>query len=143
LGTTREFLDYFGLKRLEDLPPLADIQDSLPELNPQSDFLDSLEAAEREGVQIAAGPEHRSLEDGGELAVEAQWPDAGEEGSSAKSAETEQAAPPAGQAAPPAGQEFEVEVAARDVAVAAATESESEPELESAEPVSLRQSESS
>lgn len=26
-GTTRHFLDYFGLKRLEDLPPLADLSD--------------------------------------------------------------------------------------------------------------------
>ena len=26
-GTTREFLDYFGLKQLEDLPPLAEIRD--------------------------------------------------------------------------------------------------------------------
>lgn len=26
-ATTREFLDYFGLKKLEDLPPLADIRD--------------------------------------------------------------------------------------------------------------------
>lgn len=26
-GTTREFLDYFGLRRLDDLPPLADIKD--------------------------------------------------------------------------------------------------------------------
>ncbi len=26
-ATTREFLDYFGLKRLEDLPPLADLKD--------------------------------------------------------------------------------------------------------------------
>jgi len=26
-GTTKEFLDYFGLKKLEDLPPLADLTD--------------------------------------------------------------------------------------------------------------------
>ena len=26
-GTTREFLDYFGLKKLEDLPPLAELKD--------------------------------------------------------------------------------------------------------------------
>jgi segregation and condensation protein B len=26
-GTTREFLDYFGLKQLEDLPPLAELRD--------------------------------------------------------------------------------------------------------------------
>ncbi len=26
-GTTKDFLDYFGLKRLDDLPPLADLRD--------------------------------------------------------------------------------------------------------------------
>jgi segregation and condensation protein B len=26
LGTTREFLDYFGLKNLDDLPPLAELK---------------------------------------------------------------------------------------------------------------------
>lgn len=34
LGTTREFLDYFGLKRLEELPPLAELT-SLGESNVQ------------------------------------------------------------------------------------------------------------
>lgn len=43
-GTTREFLDYFGLKRLEDLPTLAEIKDGLPELSPQADLIESLEA---------------------------------------------------------------------------------------------------
>jgi segregation and condensation protein B len=34
LGTTGEFLDYFSLKSIEDLPPLAEIK-SLSDLNPQ------------------------------------------------------------------------------------------------------------
>ena len=34
LGTTREFLDYFGLKHLEDLPPLEELK-ALGELNLQ------------------------------------------------------------------------------------------------------------
>jgi segregation and condensation protein B len=34
LGTTRDFLDYFGLKSLDQLPPLAEIK-SLEELDPQ------------------------------------------------------------------------------------------------------------
>jgi len=42
-GTTREFLDYFGLKKLEELPTLAEIKDGLPELSPQTDLIDSLE----------------------------------------------------------------------------------------------------
>ena len=60
LGTTREFLDYFGLKKLEDLPPLADIRDGLPELSPQSDFLDSLDVGDlpdQVEVPIAAVPD--------------------------------------------------------------------------------------
>lgn len=34
LGTTRDFLDYFGLKTLDQLPPLAELK-SLEDLNPQ------------------------------------------------------------------------------------------------------------
>jgi segregation and condensation protein B len=34
LGTTAEFLDYFSLKSIEDLPPLAELK-SLTDLNPQ------------------------------------------------------------------------------------------------------------
>jgi segregation and condensation protein B len=34
LGTTRDFLDYFGLKKLDQLPPLAELK-SLDQLDPQ------------------------------------------------------------------------------------------------------------
>jgi segregation and condensation protein B len=34
LGTTRDFLDYFGLRSLDQLPPLAELK-SLEDLNPQ------------------------------------------------------------------------------------------------------------
>jgi segregation and condensation protein B len=37
LGTTREFLDYFGLRSLDELPPLAEIK-TLGEYNPQLEF---------------------------------------------------------------------------------------------------------
>jgi segregation and condensation protein B len=37
LGTTREFLDYFGLKSLEDLPPLAELK-AMGEINLQLDL---------------------------------------------------------------------------------------------------------
>src|SRR5687768_17148008 len=37
LGTTREFLDYFGLKGLDDLPPLAEIK-ALTDINLQLDL---------------------------------------------------------------------------------------------------------
>jgi segregation and condensation protein B len=48
-GTTKEFLDYFGLKKLEELPTLADIK-AMPELSPQGDFIETLEA----GAQAVA-----------------------------------------------------------------------------------------
>lgn len=38
-GTTKEFLDYFGLKKLDDLPPLAELQD-FDKLNIQLDLPD-------------------------------------------------------------------------------------------------------
>lgn len=44
LGTTKEFLDYFGLKKLEDLPPLAELRELGPASDPQSDFVDELAA---------------------------------------------------------------------------------------------------
>jgi len=48
-GTTKEFLEYFGLKKLEDLPTLAELKDGLPELSPQTDLLESL-VADAQGV---------------------------------------------------------------------------------------------
>jgi segregation and condensation protein B len=39
LGTTREFLDYFDLKKLDDLPPLSELQD-FDKLNIQLDLPD-------------------------------------------------------------------------------------------------------
>ena len=36
-GTTRTFLDYFGLKRLDELPPLSELKD-IGELEPQLNF---------------------------------------------------------------------------------------------------------
>jgi segregation and condensation protein B len=49
-GTTRTFLDYFGLKRLDELPPLSELKD-LGELEPQLQF-DNVIA---EGKPIEAG----------------------------------------------------------------------------------------
>ena len=37
LGTTKHFLDYFGLKRLDELPPLSELKD-IGELEPQFQF---------------------------------------------------------------------------------------------------------
>jgi segregation and condensation protein B len=57
LGTTTEFLDYFSLKSIEDLPPLAELK-SLTDLNLQLPL---------PGTADAAAPEAQS--DSGEVAV--------------------------------------------------------------------------
>ena len=49
-GTTKIFLDYFGLKRLEDLPPLSELKD-IGELEPQLPFAAAVPAG------IASEPE--------------------------------------------------------------------------------------
>jgi len=62
-GTTKAFLDYFGLKRLDELPPLSELKD-LGELEPQFQF-DNIPAeskaieaggiASGTGVEVALG----------------------------------------------------------------------------------------
>jgi segregation and condensation protein B len=59
-GTTKDFLDYFGLKKLEELPTLADIKDGLPELSPQTDLVDTLEVDAR-GVEVVLAHSGESL----------------------------------------------------------------------------------
>ena len=44
LGTTREFLDYFGLKSLDDLPTLAELRD-LDDIREQLDLPAAIAAA--------------------------------------------------------------------------------------------------
>jgi len=56
-GTTKDFLDYFGLKKLEELPTLAEIKDGMPELSPQTDLIDSLEADVRSAAEAAVSDE--------------------------------------------------------------------------------------
>ncbi len=67
LGTTKTFLDYFGLKRLDELPPLSEIKD-FAELQPQlnMDIEQALDAAAAAQVQAAAdssGPELTASDD--------------------------------------------------------------------------------
>jgi segregation and condensation protein B len=73
-GTTKGFLDYFGLKKLDDLPPLADLSDweslrvqlNLPDVEGQ-DGSDELSAAVLESEEvISAGNE---ADDGNALPV--------------------------------------------------------------------------
>ncbi len=44
LGTTRDFLDYFGLKNLDELPPLAELK-ALDDIKVQFELPDGLESA--------------------------------------------------------------------------------------------------
>jgi len=60
-GTTRDFLDYFGLKKLDELPSLAEIKDlddpnvslELPEPSPQVDLAEDLRI---ESAELAEHP---------------------------------------------------------------------------------------
>ena len=56
LGTTKGFLDYFGLKRLDDLPPLSELKE-FGELEPQLDLgdKDGTQAAPDAGEEDGAG----------------------------------------------------------------------------------------
>lgn len=49
LGTTKAFLDYFGLRRLDDLPPLSELKD-FGELEPQLRFDRDGDAAPADGT---------------------------------------------------------------------------------------------
>ncbi|HEV7613592.1 MAG TPA: SMC-Scp complex subunit ScpB [Steroidobacteraceae bacterium] len=74
LGTTREFLDYFSLKKLDDLPTLAQLKEledlrvqlSLPGASPQVALAteDAPGAdAGADGVQLASGSDDDDVED--------------------------------------------------------------------------------
>ena len=67
LGTTRDFLDYFGLKKLDQLPPLAELK-SLDQLDPQmllpepiGVVVDGGDGAEAD-PEAAAGPQPPVIE---------------------------------------------------------------------------------
>ena len=68
-GTTKAFLDYFGLKKLDDLPPLADLSDweslrvqlNLPEVE-KSGETEGLEALVDDGAESVASNEAVSLD---------------------------------------------------------------------------------
>jgi segregation and condensation protein B len=52
-GTTRDFLDYFGLKKLDDLPPLGELRD-LDSLSAQLDLDPAVAASAATGGDDAA-----------------------------------------------------------------------------------------
>ena len=78
-GTTKAFLDYFGLKRLDDLPPLSELKD-IGELEPQLPLdgapiaaggiatADGDAGAERDSAEATQDPEHTVLSDDPEAA---------------------------------------------------------------------------
>ena len=84
-GTTKEFLDYFGLKRLDDLPPLAEIKDledlnvelGLPEPIPQTDMLDGLIEENLETLGDREDAEPAGAEESRDGIVTLSRPDAG------------------------------------------------------------------
>ena len=61
LATTRTFLDYFGLKRLDELPPLSELRD-IGELEPQLPFAAAIPAGAASDL-AAAAPESMPGED--------------------------------------------------------------------------------
>jgi segregation and condensation protein B len=63
LGTTREFLDYFGLKSLDDLPTLAELQD-LDDIKEQLDLPEAIGTAQA-GAVVAEGSEPATLDEAG------------------------------------------------------------------------------
>ncbi len=75
LGTTRDFLDHFGLKSVDELPPLAEIR-AMTDINPQLDLPGTAEPTptgddpvESADYNVGASSEARALEE--ELADDA------------------------------------------------------------------------
>lgn len=77
-GTTKQFLDYFGLKKLEDLPPLADLSD-WESLRVQLNLPEVEEEIVNEAPPIPEVPVLYPEEDDEELVV-SKWPDPAESG---------------------------------------------------------------
>jgi segregation and condensation protein B len=66
LGTTAEFLDYFSLKSIEDLPPLAELK-SLSDLNLQLPLPGT--APDAAGTEASADATAEASADSGEVAL--------------------------------------------------------------------------
>lgn len=60
LGTTREFLDYFGLQSLDELPPLAELK-AMGDVNLQLGLADEGTLAAGEDAAVPAPTEHRGV----------------------------------------------------------------------------------
>jgi len=104
-GTTKEFLDYFGLRRLDDLPSLAEIRD-LDSINveldfgaqadgdgaPEDDFAETGEESESTTGPVEAGNDERldaEEQPNEEATAEAALTDASAENTDAEADDTE------------------------------------------------------
>jgi segregation and condensation protein B len=99
LGTTREFLDYFGLKSLDDLPTLAELRD-LDDIKVQLEFpggevIAAAALPAPDGGEPAAATEDATADDS-EVAEEPAFADQ-QEGAAAESEERVQVDAPDGQ----------------------------------------------
>jgi segregation and condensation protein B len=94
LATTKTFLDYFGLKRLDELPPLSELRD-IGDLEPQLPFAPAIPAGLANGDDTAADnggqpePQPESDIDTGEFIADIE-PDADNHGDDANPASSEQ-----------------------------------------------------
>lgn len=77
-GTTKGFLDYFGLKRLDELPPLSELRD-LGELEPQLPLDSDGQPAGKIAAGVAGGDTSDNA-DNGTLDVEPGSPDTADTG---------------------------------------------------------------
>jgi segregation and condensation protein B len=95
LGTTRDFLDYFGLKSLEDLPPLAQLR-SLGEIDPQLELSVSSidDGVIMDGVEEVQAAADAASDAEAELNAEGEQAEADEEASAARRTSGLLAAPP-------------------------------------------------
>ncbi len=80
LGTTREFLDYFGLKSLDELPPLAELR-AVGDINLQLDLQGDAAAGKEGDAAQGAGA------DGEAAGINAESTEAAESGESGESDE--------------------------------------------------------
>jgi segregation and condensation protein B len=93
LGTTRDFLDYFGLKSLDELPPLAELK-AMGDINLQLDLQG--EPAQPAGMQGEPAPDGAAAAPGG-----APGEAAGQIAEASAGAIPEPQSPPAAAAEPP------------------------------------------
>lgn len=134
-GTTKGFLDYFGLKRLDELPPLSELKD-LGELEPQLALdRDAAMAANAAGPDVSADPDTAANDDTRLDAGDGNTPDSADAASAAPATDEQAPSPLAdghpdsapGERAVPVNEREDNAVATTTVAV---DQADSEPEAD-------------